>query len=68
MTLESLCFIHLEWPVDGEEGYVVSMRLGKKMSRCRMKLKAGATVPLLNGVTEIIDKYMYTLIVCGKYQ
>lgn len=60
MTLKALCFVHLEWLVDGEEGYVVSMRLGKKMSRCRMKLQAGATVPLLDEATEIIDKHMYT--------
>lgn len=32
MTLKALCFVHLEWLVDGEEGYIVSMRLGKKMS------------------------------------
>lgn len=56
VTLKALCFVHLEWLVDGEEGYVVSMRLGKKMSRCRMKLQASATVPLLYGVIEIIDK------------
>lgn len=56
MTLKALCFVHLEWLVDGEEGYIVSMRLGKKMSRCRMKLQAGTTVPLLYGVIEIIDK------------
>lgn len=37
VIFKAFCFVYFEWFVDGEEGYIVFMRLGKKMFRCRMK-------------------------------